>query len=127
MISREGPPAQGEENIADVFPFDCAGDPSSPCGASADTPASPYAVFEVDCATTRFYFPIEWISLSFVSGACPVPERSDWYGAVAQLVEHLLCKQGVRSSSLLSSTIRRFAPRGKPIKFELALTNEVRT
>ena len=27
-------------------------------------------------------------------------------GAVAQLVEHLLCKQGVRSSNLLSSTIR---------------------
>ena len=30
-------------------------------------------------------------------------------GAVAQLVEHLLCKQGVRSSNLLSSTNLRAA------------------
>ena len=32
------------------------------------------------------------------------------YGAVAQLVERLLCKQDVRSSSLLTSTDRTQSP-----------------
>ena len=31
-------------------------------------------------------------------------EKKDAYGGVAQLGEHLLCKQGVRSSILLIST-----------------------
>ena len=33
------------------------------------------------------------------------PLTADHQGAVAQLGEHLLCKEGVRSSSLLGSTI----------------------
>ena len=33
--------------------------------------------------------------------------KLETFGAVAQLVERLLCKQDVRSSSLLSSTILR--------------------
>ena len=34
------------------------------------------------------------------------------YGGVAQLGEHLLCKQGVRSSILLISTINRKVEKG---------------
>ena len=34
------------------------------------------------------------------------------YGGVAQLGEHLLCKQGVRSSILLISTINREVEKG---------------
>ena len=44
------------------------------------------------------------------SGPIPVSGNScaGLYGAVAQLVERLLCKQDVRSSNLLSSTTREF-------------------
>ena len=42
-----------------------------------------------------------------------------WYGGVAQLGEHLPCKQGVRSSNLLISTI--LETRGKGLEKEKAL------
>ena len=41
------------------------------------------------------------------------------YGGVAQLGEHLLCKQGVRSSILLISTINRKVEKGNGRNEEL--------
>ena len=39
--------------------------------------------------------------------------HSPTYGGIAQLVEHLLCKQGVRSSNLLISTKQKFRLSGR--------------
>ena len=46
------------------------------------------------------------------------------FGVVAQLVEHLLCKQGVVSSSLISST--KTSERGIKVPFLSKTTNKVR-
>ena len=46
------------------------------------------------------------------------------FGVVAQLVEHLLCKQGVVSSSLISST--KTSERGIEVPFLSKTTNKVR-
>ena len=46
--------------------------------------------------------------VAYLAVAPHMPARVTWhevtYGAMAQLVAHLLCKQGVRGSSPLSST-----------------------
>ena len=46
------------------------------------------------------------------------------FGVVAQLVEHLLCKQGVVSSSLISST--KTSEGGCKIPFLSKITNKMR-
>ena len=40
--------------------------------------------------------------------------KSDCYGVVAQLAEHLLCKQGVASSNLAGSTNYSPDPNARP-------------
>ena len=46
------------------------------------------------------------ITLFNLEGAMPLKQESISYGGVAQLGEHLPCKQGVRSSILLISTTK---------------------
>ena len=46
------------------------------------------------------------------------------FGVVAQLVEHLLCKQGVVSSSLIGST--KTSERGMNIPFLIRINRKMR-
>ncbi len=51
-------------------------------------------------------------SLTLAIEGAAAPKRRSRFGAVAQLVERLLCKEEVRSSSLLGSTRARSARAG---------------
>src|SRR5207244_7536726 len=100
-VSGSSPEAPTAARTRTVEPS--ASDPDSALALRFD-PASP------DGAVSA---PLDRLLTLAIEGAA-APKRRSRFGAVAQLVERLLCKEEVRSSSLLGST----GPRSRRVRMD---------